>query len=259
MTVDDSVTKLTEFLRERAIVDIHKSISSVFDKIDDSDAYENINLFAVMKQYVEFCSALINLAPISYSVSGNDWEWDEITVTDDLKEITVEYKDFSKTIEVTSLEINKRDNNVYRINKDNGLVFKTDAIRLVDSEKGITALNPSISLRFISLPTVVDSIQSAVKIKDLPEGEEFTDETKVEIEEYVTLSEEDLKNNVVFTTDNPTNPVFVLPRIPFGYFEEAGIDIEEEMNKVMNQGRSVEEHEEEPVVEPEVVATGVEE
>jgi len=252
--------EMMEHVRKILLSEVKNAVHEVYDKLKESPLNDNISLYYIMSDYVNKCKALVDLNNISYSVSGKDWEWVPLKIAEGSETLTVKFKDFEKDIPVEYAEVNRRDNNVYRLNKDNNLVYKLDAIRLIDPKKGITQIKEGISLRFVKLPLLTDSIQAEVRFKDVPEDGNLDN---LEIEEYVTMSEEELRDNTVFTTDNSRSPVMFLAPIPEMFYEEAGLNVDEEHDKVLNKymhvDNTVAEDTEDTVVEPEVVSTGVEE
>lgn len=120
--------------------------------LDKSDEY-TIGEFYMLVNGVR---SLLYGTPI-YALSGNDDEWDEYTKDIDKLSKTIEFynpklskvDEYTSEINIDIIEINKRYSNIYRINKDNDLAFRMDAITMQNDRDDFDLVD---GIRFIEFP-----------------------------------------------------------------------------------------------------------
>lgn len=136
-----------------------------------------------------------------YALSGNDDEWEECEKEFDKLSKTIEFyspklgkvDEYTSEINIESIEVNKRYSNIYRINKDNSLAFRVDAITM---ENDRDDFDPIDGIRFIEFPwpykdsiIIPDSVENPHKY--INEMDFYFDGTPIPKKELESL----MKNN----------------------------------------------------------------
>jgi hypothetical protein len=133
--------------------------------------------------------------------------------------IKITYRDKEYSITIESIQINNRYPKIYRLNNDNNLAHRVDYFQFHDARNPENIHLTEDSIRFIQFPYSMQSLHSHCIIDD-----------KV-ISDYLDFDYSEIKDGLIYpnqSSDEATSYV-IAPKIPFTMLEEAGINMDKEI------------------------------
>lgn len=225
LTTEMNALTRTESKRMITVGDIiNKTVSTLIDEVEkkfveDPDLNKTTRMQYLINGVMMSIGAILRGGVIS-PITGCDEEWEDTTVPEDIgQKFKFTYRGKEFEIPIESVQVNVRYPKIYRLNNDNNLAHRLDFFQFHEASRPEHVHLTADSIRFIKFPYTMESIHSTCVVNENT------------ITDYLDYNYTDIANGLVYPNQESDDPMgyVIAPKIPFSMLEEAGIDVDAEV------------------------------